>query len=545
MKDFVVITQAKSIDYLRNYVSLPRSYGTTKYYEREDIQEIIQTVKRNLSELNKYNLFVDQLQRKKVILKPNLVSVQHKFGFQKSDYPETTDPRVIDAIIHFIKPYTEEIVIAESSGRGMPTRLSFKMTGLNRLAKYHNIRLVPLEEQPVDRYFLPKAKVMQEILIPKIFSEVVDGKAFYISIPKMKTNLYTKVTLGFKNSMGIIPYYLRQRDHNYNLVEKLVDILYLLKPDLVIIDGIIGGEGNAPAPVEPILSNVIVSGTNCVETDRVAAKLMGFDPKEIRLITRATKLGFGNPNVTVIGEVEPTPFKPADRSLFSETFNSQYPNVRVLIGHTKNNPPEISSIEEVTPEIVKEIEKACLGGCTASIRTALENIKYQGHSTEFELTIIIGTGIEIQGEKYYFDKKSRAYGYSDIEKLSGKKIAMGNCSSWVSPITNVYISGCMPKPIEPIKKVYKLINISNNHFNPFKNKFLIPYILSKIKQQRTRKRLIKKGLWIDCLPDLGEKNHPTKPLDPKEKKKDYILWPFPTMTSEIKKRFLQREKFSI
>ena len=43
---------------------------------------------------------------------------------------------------------------------------------------------------------LPKAEVMKEILIPRIFSEIVRGEAFYISVPKMKTNLYTGVTLG-------------------------------------------------------------------------------------------------------------------------------------------------------------------------------------------------------------------------------------------------------------------------------------------------------------------------------------------------------------
>ena len=61
---------------------------------------------------------------------------------------------------------------------------------------------------------------------------------------KLKTNIYTGVTLGFKNAMGAIPYALRERNHNYYINKKLADLLYLFKPDLVIIDGIIGGEGN-------------------------------------------------------------------------------------------------------------------------------------------------------------------------------------------------------------------------------------------------------------------------------------------------------------
>ncbi len=38
-----------------------------------------------------------------------------------------------------------------------------------------------LEEQPTDRYLLPRARIMREIVIPRIFSEVVRGEAFYIS----------------------------------------------------------------------------------------------------------------------------------------------------------------------------------------------------------------------------------------------------------------------------------------------------------------------------------------------------------------------------
>ena len=46
---------------------------------------------------------------------------------------------------------------------------------------------------------------MKEVLIPEPFVDVAEGRAFYISVPKLKTNLYTQVTLGFKNAMGIIP----------------------------------------------------------------------------------------------------------------------------------------------------------------------------------------------------------------------------------------------------------------------------------------------------------------------------------------------------
>ena len=107
----------------------------------------------------------------------NLVTVFHKLGMVGSDYPESTDPRVIDAVVVFLKQYTDKIVIVESSGKGFPTPTAFMATGLDRLAKVRGVELMVLEMQPVDRYLLPKAKVMREIVVPQIFSEVARHEA--------------------------------------------------------------------------------------------------------------------------------------------------------------------------------------------------------------------------------------------------------------------------------------------------------------------------------------------------------------------------------
>ncbi len=59
------------------------------------------------------------------------------------------------------------------------------------------------------------------------------------------------------------------------------------KPYLAIVDGIVGGQGNGPLCPDPVMSNVLVSGTNPAEVDAVVARLMGFDPHTIPLIANA------------------------------------------------------------------------------------------------------------------------------------------------------------------------------------------------------------------------------------------------------------------
>jgi uncharacterized protein (DUF362 family) len=54
---------------------------------------------------------------------------------------------------------------------------------------------------------------------------------------------------------------------------------------LVVVDGIIGGEGNGPMAPDPKPCGVIVAGTHPSAVDCVAATLMGFDWRKLRLLT--------------------------------------------------------------------------------------------------------------------------------------------------------------------------------------------------------------------------------------------------------------------
>lgn len=56
---------------------------------------------------------------------------------------------------------------------------------------------------------------------------------------------------------------------------------------LALVDGIVGGEGNGPTAPDPKPSGVIVAGTNPLAVDVVCARIMGFDPGKIRMLTGA------------------------------------------------------------------------------------------------------------------------------------------------------------------------------------------------------------------------------------------------------------------
>jgi uncharacterized protein (DUF362 family) len=59
---------------------------------------------------------------------------------------------------------------------------------------------------------------------------------------------------------------------------------------LAVVDGIIGGEGNGPMSPDPVNSGVVVAGAHPAAVDLVAATIMGFDWRKIRLVKNAFEM---------------------------------------------------------------------------------------------------------------------------------------------------------------------------------------------------------------------------------------------------------------
>lgn len=537
MKSVVIIEEAKKLNYFENYVALPDNYGTKAYFEREDIKEIIRTVYAALDKLDEKVNFTKEFDKNRpVLIKPNLVSVYHKCGLDNDDYPESTDPRVFEAVVSYIKQYTADITIVESSGKPAPTETSFKTAGYDKISRYYHTGLIALEKRPVVHYVLPKAEVMKEVYLPDVFEDVVNGKTFYISVPKMKTNLYTGVTLGFKNAMGTIPYYLRERNHNYNIDKKLADLLYLFKPNLTVIDGIIGGEGNTPAPVDPVEVRKIVASNNSVEADRITTYMMGFDPDKNKLIIEATKRKFGDSKAEIIGEASVTKFRPAISSLFDDKTKNEYPGLLVVAGHTINDAPKITDKNTVSPEIALKLEQACSGGCLAATKTGLDYYNYKKKIDKtFSLCVIEGEGVLSEGERYWFDRTGKPYTKEDLKALPIKKYAMGDCAAKnTSDICDFVASGCC----DPAKCM-STICAATGHMIPImsvKNKSLASMGIGMLDVVFARSRHIIEGNYVDCPRAHEDKIFEIQGLSEEDMKKDYIKTELPKMSGKEKIR---------
>lgn len=541
MKNYVVITEAEKMNFRNDYVALPQNYGTEEYFARKDVKAIYKAVYENLDELDSRLQFTEKLSSyRHVFVKPNLVSVYHNAGMEKVDYPESTDPRVFDAVIAYLHKYTNKIIIIESSGKPMPTKTSFHISGIDRIAKRYETGLIALETCSVVRYMVPKAEVMKEVYIPEILDEVVRGESYYISVPKLKTNVYTGVTLGFKNAMGTIPYFLRERNHNYYINKKLADLLYLFQPNLVIIDGIIGGEGNTPAPVDPVDVGVILSGDNAVAVDREGTKIMGIDPNKIPLILEAAARGFESDNVEVIGKKKPMQFRRANASLMADDFHNSFQNVLVLAGHNLPHAPKVKDIHSVTPELARKLEMACDGGCLAALRSGFD---YVGYSTnpnyDFPLVIIIGGGILWEGKRYWFDREGKPYSEDDIRKMKDPIMTVGNCANGMDDCAKYKTPGCC-SPSTCMLVATQAAGVTFPLLT-WKNKSFLHFGYNILGVVWKRSILTAKGKWVDCPSEHVDKIYPILEVSDEEKQKDFIAWPLPKMDWKMRWKLIKNQ----
>jgi len=545
VKNYIVIEEAAEMDYLRDFVALPKNYGTREYFERPDVKEIRRAVHAALQKIDEKIDLGKQIGGRHVVIKPNLVIVCYNAGFEKAEMPQTTDPRVFEAVVDYISRYTKRITIAESSGSGLGTMANIKLAGYVRIAKHYGCEIEAFENMPVDRYMLPKAQVMKECLIPRILSEVVRGEAYYISVPKMKTNLFTGATLGFKNAMGSIPVKLRYRNHGYQINKKLVDLLYLFKPDLVVIDGIVGAEGLTPGPVDPVDTRMIVASNHAVEADRLTTDMMGLDSKTNKLIMEADAYGFGSPEVEVIGTPKYFNFCPADASLIGERLRENHPKVRVFVGRMPTDKHlKIEDKDAVTPEMVKAMESMCDGGCTPALATLFEMYKFGKKTSKkhIECALIYGLSVTIGGEDYYFDYQGKPYTTQEIAALPIKKLAIGECARGMEGLVDVYSGGCVD--VATITTSIRKVTGMSVPVLSAGNKGLPRLGLEAFRTYRLRKRMLRDGEYFDIEyePMDHDKIIPIPDLGDDDLQKDYIEWPMPEMTEEKRKELQKKLK---
>jgi uncharacterized protein (DUF362 family) len=131
-----------------------------------------------------------------------------------------------------------------------------------------------------------------------------------LHLPTVKTHVFTTMTGAMKNAFGGL---LNERRHWTHEVihETLVDLLRIQKKIhsgiFAVMDGTFAGDGPGPRCMIPHVKNVILASADQVAIDAMSAKMMGFEPLDIKFIRLGhdAGLGCGDPReIEIVGDPE-------------------------------------------------------------------------------------------------------------------------------------------------------------------------------------------------------------------------------------------------
>ncbi len=193
---------------------------------------------------------------------------------------------------------------------------AFKGTDLNGywpICEAHSVPVLfnfrPSDMRWID--YRPKGKLL---VLDRIFGGRVMIPDYFVGknvvhLPTCKTHIYTTTTGAMKNAFGGLLNEKRHWAHSW-IHETLVDLLRIQREIhtglFAFMDGTTAGNGAGPRLMKPETKNVILASADQVAIDAVAAKLMGFDPLQIKYIGLAHEagLGTGDPReIEVVGDV--------------------------------------------------------------------------------------------------------------------------------------------------------------------------------------------------------------------------------------------------
>jgi uncharacterized protein (DUF362 family)/Pyruvate/2-oxoacid:ferredoxin oxidoreductase delta subunit len=225
----------------------------------------------------------------RVLIKPNLLSPA------APERAITTHPTVVEAVIRLVQRAGGEAVIADSAPASVPFTPAglahlYQATGMAEVAARTGARLN--FDTGVADLAAPPGCTVRRFEVMRVVREV----QCVISLPKLKTHSLTVLTGATKNCFGLIPGVRKMTFHlTRGRLEDFADVLLDLEtavaPVLVLMDAIVGMDGEGPSAGSPFPIGLVLGSTSGVELDAVAARVVGIPPLEVPTLRRGMERG--------------------------------------------------------------------------------------------------------------------------------------------------------------------------------------------------------------------------------------------------------------
>ena len=221
----------------------------------------------------------------KILLKPNWLTAD------PPDKCVTTHPAIFKAVAEIFQSVGARLCYGDSPAFQSPGSAA-KNTGVAAIADELKIPLADFVSGKEVSY-----KEGHQNKKFTIANGVLDSDGV-ISLPKMKTHGFQRITGAIKNQFGCIPGTRKGEFHMkipnaLDFAKMLVDLNSCIRPRLYIMDGIMAMEGNGPRGGAPKKMNVILISTDPIALDATVCRLINLNPEFVLTNKVGKEMGAG------------------------------------------------------------------------------------------------------------------------------------------------------------------------------------------------------------------------------------------------------------
>ncbi|UCB43215.1 MAG: DUF362 domain-containing protein [Dehalococcoidales bacterium] len=265
-------------------VDLPRAQVSIVRASQYDLDEILAAVRKGTELIGGLEKVIKAGDRV-------FVKINHLPPASPPERGIVTHPIFAEAVIELLKEAGADITVGDDIES--EPQDGFGVSGFRQMCQRAGVRLVNLREGgfvATESY----GRLIDSVYLSRIALEA----DVIVNLPRLKTHSLTVFTGGIKNMYGVIPASLRREYHgtfihpeDFSLM--LTDVFAATKPQLTIMDGIVGMEGEGPANGNLRQTNVILASRDAVALDTVASSIIGLNPVDIDAIRYCDEQGLG------------------------------------------------------------------------------------------------------------------------------------------------------------------------------------------------------------------------------------------------------------
>jgi uncharacterized protein (DUF362 family) len=227
----------------------------------------------------------------RVVVKPNLVDFL-------PGRPCYTMPQVTEAVIQYLRDEArvKSVVVGEGMTFRRDPHAVLIETGFREMLNRQRVDFVDLNYDDLVRIPLRGGYAQMDALF--VARTVAEADAL-ISVPKLKTHHWTKISASVKNLFGIVPgakYGFPKNTLHFRGIDAFIAELVDSLPTahrFALVDGIVGSEGDGPLLGTPVPTGALIGGTDFLAVDATAARMMGFEPAAIEILAFMAWAGLG------------------------------------------------------------------------------------------------------------------------------------------------------------------------------------------------------------------------------------------------------------